>query len=161
MKLTSWNQAAIEMSQEIFDFYDSRVFDGSISEIRKTLDEYIDAHPSLSKVQSYVAWRGIGGASLAAAIKNSIFTGSLIETHSELVETLVRKQTDYGHENISRFGTTGLMVRFHDKVARLENLESRGTAPKNESLRDNYLDLLGYSTIALMWESGNFLLPLD
>ena len=161
MKLTSWNQAAREFAQEIFNFYQSRVFDGGLENVRKTLDAYIEEQPTLSKVQGYVAWRDIGVASLAAAVNNGIFVEPLDNVHEELVQTLIRKQTDYGHDNISRFGTTGLAVRFHDKVARLENLEARGAAPKNESLVDNYLDLLGYSTIGLMWESGNFLLPLD
>ena len=75
---------------------------------------------------------------------------------------LVRKQMDYGHENIRRFGRIGLIVRMQDKVARLENLISKGTGddPQNESLLDNVVDVMGYSAIGLMWESDTFLLPL-
>jgi hypothetical protein len=51
----------------------------------------------------------------------------------------------------------------HDKVARLENLaERRGSvgAPENESIDDNLMDVIGYSTIGLMWEDQTFFIPL-
>lgn len=75
---------------------------------------------------------------------------------------LVRKQMDYGHENIRKFGRTGLIVRIQDKVARLENLVAKGSAddPQNESLLDNVVDVMGYSAIGIMWERGKFLLKL-
>lgn len=76
---------------------------------------------------------------------------------------LVKKQMDYGHENIKRFGRIGLIVRIQDKVARLENLVSKGVdddGPQNESLLDNVIDVMGYSAIGIMWERGEFLLPL-
>lgn len=78
-------------------------------------------------------------------------------------ETLVRKQMDYGHGNIKRFGRIGLIVRIQDKVARLENLLSKGLddeSPMNESIFDNVIDVMGYSAIGVMWERGTFLLPL-
>jgi len=81
---------------------------------------------------------------------------------TEVANLLIRKQADYGHDNISRFGRIGLMVRMHDKVARLENLrrDSAG-APNNESIDDNLLDLIGYSTIGKMWEDRTFMIPLQ
>ena len=74
--------------------------------------------------------------------------------------TLVKKQRDYGPENISRFGRQGLLIRCHDKVARLENLLASGKTPENESIHDTYMDIVGYSAIGIMWESRTFLLPL-
>lgn len=77
---------------------------------------------------------------------------------------LVKKQMDYGHENIKRFGRIGLIVRIQDKVARLENLISKGIdedGPQNESLLDNVIDVMGYSAIGIMWEKEEFLLPLE
>jgi hypothetical protein len=76
-------------------------------------------------------------------------------------EVLCRKQHDYGHENIQRFGRAGLMVRVHDKVARLENLIGNGSQPNNESIQDNVMDVIGYAAIGIMWESGTFLLNLE
>lgn len=79
----------------------------------------------------------------------------------DIVGLLCRKQHDYGQENVSRFGVNGLMVRTHDKIARIENLEARSHAgPLNETILDNYLDLIGYCAIMAMWESGEFLNPL-
>ncbi len=81
---------------------------------------------------------------------------------TEVANLLIRKQADYGHDNISRFGRIGLMVRMHDKVARLENLRRDSVdAPNNESIEDNLLDLIGYSTIGKMWEDRTFMIPLQ
>jgi hypothetical protein len=53
------------------------------------------------------------------------------------------------------------LVRCHDKMARLKNLQlSRGGAAQNESVADTYLDIIGYSAIGMMWERGWFLLDL-
>ena len=53
------------------------------------------------------------------------------------------------------------MVRMHDKVARLENLQRGSVAsPNNESIDDNLLDVIGYSIIGLMWEDQTFMIPL-
>jgi len=72
-------------------------------------------------------------------------------------QTLCNKQRDYGSENIVRFGHRGLIVRLHDKVARLENLLDSGRLPENEAVEDTYLDIVGYSTIGLMLLDGSFL----
>lgn len=79
----------------------------------------------------------------------------------EITATLVRKQSDYGHHNIARFGRRGLVVRTHDKIARLKNLHlARSGKAANESLTDTYTDIVGYSAIGMMWERGWFLLNL-
>jgi hypothetical protein len=80
----------------------------------------------------------------------------------EVTATLIKKQMDYGPENISRFGRQGLLVRCHDKLARLRNLHIvRQGQASNESVTDTYLDIVGYSAIGMMWERGWFLLPLN
>lgn len=81
-------------------------------------------------------------------------------TVGQVTSTLVRKQRDYGHENIRRFGRQGLLVRCHDKVARLENLLRSDAKPSNESIEDTLLDIVGYSAIGIMWERDLFLLDL-
>jgi hypothetical protein len=78
----------------------------------------------------------------------------------QITETLIRKQHDYGHHNISRFGRHGLLVRVHDKIARLKNLMLQSAAPNNESISDTYTDIVGYSAIGIMWERGWFNLEL-
>ena len=79
---------------------------------------------------------------------------------AEVTDVLVKKQRDYGPENIRRFGRQGILIRMHDKIARLENLLATGATPNNESIADTFLDIIGYSAIGIMWESGTFLLPL-
>lgn len=75
--------------------------------------------------------------------------------------TVIAKQKDYGPKNISRFGINGLVIRVHDKVARLENLISKKNTPQNESLMDTLLDIIGYSVIAMMWINHTFLFNLS
>lgn len=75
-------------------------------------------------------------------------------------EILIKKQKDYGPENIMKFGIIGIIVRLFDKVARLNNLliKSNGdfksaigaNSVPGETLVDTLIDIIGYSTIALM-----------
>jgi len=80
-----------------------------------------------------------------------------------IAELLIGKQSDYGTENIARFGRTGLIIRLHDKVARLENLRDSSLTlnPWNESIEDTLLDIIGYSVVGMMWEDGTFMVPLQ
>lgn len=71
----------------------------------------------------------------------------------EIISTVVRKQADYGPNNIRRspFGPMqGLTVRLYDKIARLANLSKTNRKPENESLRDTLVDIAGYAVIGLM-----------
>lgn len=81
---------------------------------------------------------------------------------TNLIETLIRKQKDYGPTNIAKFGITGLVIRMYDKIGRLTNLTISGNKPsvQNEPLLDSALDLLGYSSIAIMWLDDTFFLPM-
>lgn len=96
----------------------------------------------------------------------------------EMLDILVAKQKDYGPHNIARFGTAGILIRIHDKIARLNNLMSKSDNDFNtaiginsvpgETIVDTFVDIIGYSVVALMWmnideETGapDFLLPLS
>lgn len=99
--------------------------------------------------------------SLAAGIAEQRgMPSSITRASTELSELLCRKQRDYGHENIGRFGRQGLLVRVHDKIARLENLSKSGQDPENESIMDNILDVIGYCCIGMMVEAGTFFYEL-
>jgi hypothetical protein len=78
--------------------------------------------------------------------------------------TVIKKQHDYGPENIAKFGMWGLIVRLHDKIARLENLLSskrKGfNSVSDETIYDTLLDVVGYSTVALLWINNWFFLPM-
>jgi len=73
-------------------------------------------------------------------------------------QTLCRKQHDYGHENINKFGTYGVIVRLSDKVERYANLKNKHA--KNESVFDTLLDIVGYCVVALMLIDETFNLQL-
>lgn len=83
--------------------------------------------------------------------------------YDQLHKVLLKKQTDYGPNNIAGAPggpLNGLRVRIFDKVARINNLIDSGKEPENESLEDSFLDLANYAIIALMvlndeWPSPN------
>lgn len=88
------------------------------------------------------------------------FKDESMAIYDEAWNILVQKQLDYGPYNISNAPggpLNGLMVRMHDKIARLNNLiyEVKDT-PKNESVEDSFIDLLNYSAIALMVLRGKW-----
>lgn len=68
----------------------------------------------------------------------------------EMLGLLVRKQRDYGHENILAFGHVGIAIRMCDKLSRLNSLLTSGATPSNESLIDTWMDLVGYAVISEM-----------
>ena len=95
------------------------------------------------------------------------------ETHTEinipdaesLLPLLVAKQHDYGHMNIQKFGLDGILVRMHDKIARLENLTMRSYDMGDEELceakADTIADLVGYCIIACMYAYDIWMLPMQ
>lgn len=88
-----------------------------------------------------------------------MFEKNVTEVADLIAKTVIRKQRDYGPNNIrkSPFGEhIGLVVRLYDKLSRLANLTSSGKAPENESIRDTYLDIAGYGIIGLMILDGTF-----
>ena len=78
-----------------------------------------------------------------------------------LIDILVRKQNDYGHDNINYFGLVGVGVRLCDKIARMYNLLDKQEDPLNESYLDTLVDIVGYAAIAYMLEAGTFQLELE
>lgn len=89
---------------------------------------------------------------------NTMMSPELITT------TVIRKQHDYGPQNVAKFGMWGLIVRLHDKIARLDNLLSTKRSGFNsvsdETIYDTLLDVVGYSTVAMLWINNWFLLPM-
>lgn len=158
----SWNTAAAATISYIHNY--SKNVGGSIEEMRATLDEFINMNNSypLDEPFSFMRWRALGAISLNSARQAGVINSENEGHHEEdFVNVLVKKQTDYGHDNINRFGRVGLMVRIHDKIARLENLTRRGVDPKNESLFDNYMDVINYCAIGMMVEYEWFMLNLE
>lgn len=88
------------------------------------------------------------------------FEEAIDKIFAEQKAIMVKKQRDYGHENITSMGELGVLVRVNDKIARLKNLVIGKRKPKNEAIEDSWRDLLNYALIALMLRSGIFTLPL-
>ena len=163
---TTWDDAARRCVYAIFD-HSFKTWD-RVSEMREYLDYLIDemgpeSTKGLSEKVCAEYWNLFGSVAAAAGQKKEIFSNisdNLVEHVDSLTDILVKKQSDYGHQNIARFGRAGLLVRVHDKVARLENLLRDDRKPENESILDNFIDVIGYSAIGMMWEKGWFLLNL-
>lgn len=71
----------------------------------------------------------------------------------ELADLLISKHEDYGPKNISDSPggpINGLLVRMHDKMARLKNLQYNNVNARHEPIEDSYKDLANYAVIALM-----------
>ena len=175
---SAWNEIIADLQEDgfVFDNLPS-IKNDYLSNIKSVIDWYIDSRawehdPALmpentsDAVREYyiklheLMWTFIGGSAIAFCIANDINVSD-----EGIANTLVKKQKDYGPKNISRFGLNGLVIRTHDKIARIENLLSKPdgvkNAVENESVYDTLLDIGGYAAIALMWNRGTFLLPLN
>lgn len=86
---------------------------------------------------------------------------SVDEAGMHVLKTVIGKQRMYGHGNIARFGVPGLVIRLNDKLERLKNLQKHDGPVLFEPLHDTWLDICGYSVIAVMWVSGWFMLELE
>jgi len=178
----SWEQAADSTVKEIYDL----AFSDGLTDInvmvkmmRHKLDDMIDMTGGLrdttSPIVEYAArqmWTFLARHALIILSK----TGNKPDPEL-LVELFISKQRDYGSENIAKFGTAGLLIRIHDKIARLENIMERSEGDFNtavgvnavpgETIVDTLYDVVGYATIATMWlkidTEGNraFLRPLS
>jgi len=88
------------------------------------------------------------------------FNEALMELVSEIGQLIIKKQEDYGKDNILKFGELGIIIRSSDKLERLSTLVKSGMEPNNESAEDTWRDLVGYALLALMLRKGWFELPL-
>ncbi len=171
----TWDSAAGITVSQIFSFNLPAVT--KLEDMRTQLDYMISKNTGISpddfvsSAEMSNLWKSLALMTRAAASVSEIaFFGinterapdeeNLKKLIKEAAGLIIRKQRDYGSDNILRFGRLGLLVRVHDKIARLENLAARGTKPNNESIVDNYLDVIGYCTVAIMFERGWFTLPL-
>jgi hypothetical protein len=153
----TWNESAKSAITAVYSVVIPRN-DPSPKLLREYLDKFINSlydRPAGSE-RACALFSEIGAEAIEIARLRMI---PLSKEHC--LNVLVKKQKDYGPENIRRFGRQGLLVRLHDKVARLENLEATGRSPQNESVEDTLLDIANYCAIGIMWERNEFLLPLE
>lgn len=89
-----------------------------------------------------------GNVALEQAIANALAT---------LFKLFKERQRKYGSGNIAAFSDYGVLVRCHDKLARLKRhyVEGVGDMP-DESVEDAWMDLAVYATIALVCRKGQW-----
>ncbi len=76
---------------------------------------------------------------------------------AQYTQIFAERQRKYGPGNINAFGARGVVVRLHDKLARLRNLyfeNERGGEADDETKLDTWLDIGGYGLIGAMKEEG-------
>lgn len=96
--------------------------------------------------------------------KEAEFDDNVYNIVDDMAWLLIKKQADYGPYNIASApggAMNGLIVRMHDKLARIINLTKSNKEPQNESLRDSFMDLANYCVIAIMvlnnqWEGAKY-----
>ena len=97
-------------------------------------------------------------------MSNKTFNQSVHEAAKEVADVVISKQKDYGPKNIMNSVVSpelSIAVRLNDKLARLANLVQNGKTPKNETLRDTWIDIIGYGLVGLMVNDQTFLNELE
>ena len=162
-----WEDALVALCKELdqtgqidlYEYYSTADVLSTIELVVDTLNGAIDRLDSPTFAPSLPAW---WRALLRLALSRVALEKQLTEAEAlaHVADVVYSKQRDYGHGNIAKFGMTGIIIRTNDKYERLANLISKNRDPSNEPLVDTWVDLVGYSIIALMWIEGTFLLPL-
>lgn len=179
----SWQDAAESVVENIFDSFYAKQFESvsiNASNMICSFDYVLSKTNGLTDLsdealmvnEGFPLWKSLSHY----AISSLRAIGRPIDKES-MVNTLVSKQRDYGPNNIARFGTAGILIRIHDKIARLLNLLDKSdnnfntamsiNAVEGESIVDTLIDIIGYSVVAIMWSSVDeetglpeFLFPL-
>ena len=102
---------------------------------------------------SDIAAYALHGYAKVSSITNAMAVNSVFDT-------VVSKQKMYGPRNVARFGLHGIVIRLNDKIERLKNLQQHQGPVIFEPIQDTWLDIVGYSVIAIMWINHWFLLEL-
>jgi hypothetical protein len=127
--------------------------------VSKSLAEARERRAAMERHPAGMAWhrrQDPGPFAIPAAPPLPAFEEEVYELASELAAVLISKQADYGPKAINDAPggpVMGVLVRAHDKLARLENLVDVAD-PEHEAYRDSWLDLAGYAFIGLLLADG-------
>ena len=73
---------------------------------------------------------------------------------NELLETFIKKNNDYGNDNLDTFGKIGIMIRLQDKINKYINIKKNNIhLVEDESLDDTIKDLINYSYLFLIHDN--------
>lgn len=159
---TTWDEASLQALDYIIDIVSTVKIKEPVwkkyNAILDSLAAFVTWHDSASDAQAVSVMVDAGCMAM-----QSLVPITLGMDKTEEHKLLCRKQHDYGHGNISKFGLVGVAVRMCDKIARAENLVKLGgvSAQVTEPLKDTFEDIIGYAVIAVMLYRNTFMLPLD
>jgi len=168
-KPTNWNMAASLMMIDVVQMakhpsFSSSDGGGLLQErIQNHFDQIVDGvfhsempanDATLEKQFLIICAYGLNG--YAAELKISVEEAGI-----QVLDTIIGKQRMYGHGNIARFAIPGIAIRLNDKLERLKNLQKHDGPVLFEPINDTWLDICGYSVIALLWMRGWFMLELE
>jgi hypothetical protein len=96
-----------------------------------------------------------------AARPMDMFEVAVRNVYADAETLLLKKHHDYGPKNISNSPggpMNGLLVRMHDKQARLANLllERKADPQVDESIEDTLIDLANYALIGVLVARGQW-----
>ena len=151
LNATSFVVTGINLTEERQVFI-LETFEKLINDVFKS--EVPQDEQGLDSMWTAIAWSGLIGYANETKV-------SVEEAGMHVLKTVIGKQRMYGHGNISRFGMPGLVIRLNDKLERLKNIQKHDGPVLFEPLNDTWLDICGYSVIAIMWLNDWFMLELD
>lgn len=159
---TTWDEASLDALEYITNIVSTVKFE---EPVWKKYNAILDS------LASFVTWREAASEPQAVSVMvdagcmamHSLVPLTLGMDKTEMHKLLCRKQHDYGHGNITKFGLIGVAVRMCDKIERAYNMTQKGGASAQvaEPLKDAYEDIIGYAVIAVMLYRNTFMLPLD
>jgi hypothetical protein len=81
------------------------------------------------------------------------FRAEMQAATEDMVELLATKRLAYGTDNLTRFGSMGILIRMSDKFDRLlhryrDGLDSVGGMDA-DTVEDTWMDLVGYALLGL------------
>lgn len=159
----SWDEAAEHVVASLeWEVKTGRIDEKEFDAVERFISTWIlglQANDEFAKADTPLATTMITHAGILAL--QHIRDTDIPYSHDDMVRLLIRKQHDYGHDNINNFGIIGIGVRVCDKIARIRNLRGRDADGVAEPLADSYFDLIGYAAIAQMYHHGWFQLELE
>jgi len=159
---TTWDEASLQALEYITSIVSTVKYEEPVwkkyNAILDSLASFVSWHEAASDFQAVSVMVDAGCMAM-----HSLVPLTLGVDKTEMHKMLCRKQHDYGHGNISKFGLVGVAVRMCDKIARAENMTEKGgaSAQVTEPLKDAFEDIIGYAVIAVMLYRNTFMLPLD
>lgn len=82
-------------------------------------------------------------------------TGEVSALLQEQLHIYLHKSLGYGAYNTSKHGLLGIEVRLSDKIERLYHLLRGGEEVKQDTIEDQFQDIIGYALLGLLQSRGH------